>query len=340
MTGGPSDPDADRIREESADWIARLQGGASPRLIRQIELWRAQDPRHETAYARMTQRFDEAKVLSGSRIYADRPRAVRHNGRIAMTVTALCAATLALVFLTPGARHLLPNGSTGVATSSGALREGSRERHLATPAAGVGAIGLDDGSVVTLDAGSAIDVAFTRGERRVMLRQGRARFDVVHDGRPFTVFAGTGSVTARGTIFDVSLSPEGRVAVVLLRGAVDVAPAVDAFAAPVAPTVRRLTVGEGAAYAAGALLPRAEPIAQETRWADAAIDFDGVTLGYLLDRANRDGAPPLRVSDPSLAQLRVSGRFSLEDHERLATNLASLLGLTVHRRSEVIELSR
>ncbi|MET3762996.1 FecR domain-containing protein [Sphingomonas sp. UYEF23] len=340
MTEITPDPDAERIREEAAAWIARLQGGTSARLVRQIGRWRAQDPRHEAAYARMIQRFEGAKVLRRSHIYAARPQPARRTGRVAMTVTALCAATLALALLTPEARHFLPSNWTGETASSGAPGDGAHQRHIAAPAAGVGAVGLDDGSVVTLDAGSTIDVAFTRGERRVTLRRGRVRFDVAHDGRPFTVSAGTGSVTARGTMFDVSLSPDGRVAVLLLRGAVDVAATVPASAAPDTAIVRRLSGGEDAAYAAGALLPRSEPVARDAHWADAAVDFDSVTLGYLLDRANRDGAPPLRVSDPSLAQLRVSGRFSLRDHDRLASNLATLLNLSVKRRAEVIELSR
>src|SRR3546814_15175781 len=49
-----------------------------------------------------------------------------------------------------------------------------------------------------------------------------ARFDVAHETRPFVVLAGGGSVTARGTIFDVSLDRYERVTVRLLSGAVDV----------------------------------------------------------------------------------------------------------------------
>lgn len=340
MTGITPDPDAERIREEAAAWIARLEGEPSARLVRQIGRWRAQDPRHEAAYSRMTQRFEGAKVLRGSRIYAARPQQPRRTGRVVMTVTTLCAATLALVFLTPAARHFLPNGPAAGPRPGGAGGSNSRVRHIAAPTAGMGTIGLDDGSVVTLDTGAAMDVAFTPGERRVTLRQGRARFDVAHDGRPFTVFAGTGSVTARGTVFDVSLGSDGRVAVLLLRGAVDVAATARASAASGTPIVRRLNAGEDAAYVAGTLLPQYEPIAKDVDWADAAIDFDSVTLGYLLDRANKDGPPTLRVSDPSLAQLRVSGRFSLHDHARLARNLATLLNLAVAHRTEVIELSR
>uniref|UniRef100_UPI0035C970BF FecR family protein n=1 Tax=uncultured Sphingomonas sp. TaxID=158754 RepID=UPI0035C970BF len=334
------DPDAERIREEAAAWITRLEAGTSVRLTRQIDRWRAQDPRHEAAYARMTQRFDEAKVLRGSQIYAARPRPVRRTGRVAMAATALCAATLALVFLTPEGRHVLPDGSIDPSASAGSTGSASRDRHIAAPAAGIGAVGLDDGSVVTLDTGSTIDVAFTRGERGVTLRHGRARFAVAHDGRPFTVFAGTGSVTARGTVFDVALGTDGRVGVLLLRGGVDVTAAVGRTAGPAVPIVRRLKRGEEAAYAGGALLAASEPLGRDARWADAAIDFDSVTLGYLLDRANQQGAAPLRLGDPSLAQLRVSGRFSLADHDRLAQNLAALLHLTVRRHPEAIDLSR
>ncbi|KAK0340775.1 hypothetical protein LTR94_029103, partial [Friedmanniomyces endolithicus] len=76
-------------------------------------------------------------------------------------------------------------------------------RHYAATDA-IGRITLTDGSVVTLDAGSAIDVAPMGTQRRIVLRSGRAGFAVAKDAaHPFVVTAGAASVTALGTHFTV-----------------------------------------------------------------------------------------------------------------------------------------
>src|SRR3546814_6360827 len=64
-------------------------------------------------------------------------------------------------------------------------------------------IRLADGSVVELDEGSELSTDFNKSRRELKLERGRARFEVAHEGRPFIVLAGGGSVTARGTVFDV-----------------------------------------------------------------------------------------------------------------------------------------
>lgn len=73
--------------------------------------------------------------------------------------------------------------------------------------AGVGempVVTLEDGSVVQLNAASAIAVEFTEKRRVIRLLRGEAFFQVAHGAdRPFTVMAGTTSVTALGTAFDV-----------------------------------------------------------------------------------------------------------------------------------------
>ena len=58
-------------------------------------------------------------------------------------------------------------------------------------------------------------------ERLLTLSEGRARFIVAHEARPFIVRAASNEVVATGTIFDVSLIQD-RLAVVLLEGSVEV----------------------------------------------------------------------------------------------------------------------
>ncbi|MEI9850127.1 MAG: FecR domain-containing protein [Sphingomonas sp.] len=130
---------------------------------------------------------------------------------------AVAASLVAVIAI--GAMLLLSPMRDGGAPVPGAAVVATE---LASPVGTIRRVTLDDGSVVTLDTGTRLEVAFTQGERRLRLLAGRARFEVAHDaGRPFIVAAGDGEVVATGTIFDVSLVG-ARPRVRLIQGSVEV----------------------------------------------------------------------------------------------------------------------
>src|SRR3546814_14429474 len=74
---------------------------------------------------------------------------------------------------------------------------------------------LEDGSQVSLDAATKVNVRMKEAGRQVELLAGRAKFDVAKDPqRPFTVAAGDKLVVAVGTSFSVELI-DGQVRVIL-----------------------------------------------------------------------------------------------------------------------------
>jgi transmembrane sensor len=186
---------------------------------------------------------------------------------------------------------------------------------------------LADGTTVTLDTDSAIDVRMFGDARVVRLTRGRARFDVAHDAsRPFRVEAAGRTVTARGTLFDVGFEQEG-VRVTLLRGAVEVrglAPAGGVAA------VRRLAPGE--CFTDVASGPRVARATMGSRqWVSGMLDFDAVPLGDVLQQTNRYSAQKIRLGDPALASLRVTGVFRPVPADQLAASLAAAFSLRVER---------
>jgi transmembrane sensor len=117
---------------------------------------------------------------------------------------------------------------------------------------------LQDGSVVFLNTNSKVSVALSRGERRIELVRGEARFEVAKDtNRPFTVATATATVRALGTVFNVRaerLSTQ----VVVLEGQVEVTVAAigqsatgaqvtgsDASGAGQSPTLERVRLAAG-----------------------------------------------------------------------------------------------
>jgi transmembrane sensor len=177
-----------------------------------------------------------------------------------------------------------------------------------------------------------ITVSFDKARRRLRLEQGSARFEVAHEPRPFVVAAGDGTVTARGTVFDVSISSDNRVTVKLLRGSVDVAvPAISRPAVQSAQVVTRLAPGEHVDFADRRTrsLPGQTP--QGGNEFGATLDLDHSRLADLVATANRHSPVQIGLGDPELGNLQVSGVLRIDDPDRLAAHLASVFDLTVER---------
>jgi transmembrane sensor len=180
-------------------------------------------------------------------------------------------------------------------------------------------VSLDDGSRISLDSDTAVSVRYTKNARRLILEQGRARFDVAHDiMRPFTVTAGKETVVAVGTSFDVERLGE-KILVTLIEGRVVVksaAPSGDSNVVRTsARTPKALTLHSGQLLVASgdakpSIRPADLPVA--TAWETGRLILNNEPLGEAVERVNRYTDKPLLV-DPTIAQLRVSGVFNAGD---------------------------
>jgi transmembrane sensor len=196
---------------------------------------------------------------------------------------------------------------------------------------------LTDGSLITLDTNSLVAVAFSPSSRQVRLVRGRARFDVAHAPRPFQVVAGTGIITAHGTVFDVSKGRHDIIAVRLLRGAVDVRllPAKGGRS-----DAKRLMPGQSLAFRSEFLPSAPGSPASGKNWPDALAEFDNSPLGLVVEEANRYTAMPIILEGEGLDKVKISGLFRITDSELLAARIARLLNLDLVRYPGRIVLRR
>jgi len=193
-------------------------------------------------------------------------------------------------------------------------------------------IRLADGSSVTLDTDTVVTTAFSSTKRRLNLLRGRARFDVAHDpSRPFVVWADGLTVTARGTLFDVALSPGHQAVVTLMRGVVDVQPArAPIFKSLTRRAAIRLTPGQRLAFDEPFSAPRLQPVlAVESVWPNGRLVFQGDTLSDALAQANRYSRQRITLAEASLGQLQVSGAFPIDKQPELAASLGATFSLRV-----------
>jgi transmembrane sensor len=323
----------DALAREAAHWFARLRGPDADASRVKFEAWLAQGPDHRAAYNDAAEVFALGKLLAepGEPVLAPPPTQPRRK-----IPAAAWAASVALVAGVGGwvawhpTRPTSPEQESAIATTD--------HRRISTIAGERRVVRLADGSTVRLGDGTILDVDIGSGQRSLRLLQGQARFEVAHEQRPFIVHAGGGSVTARGTIFEVALTRAGKVDVRLLQGAVDVALPRPAPSAQ--PAIRKLAAGEGVSFAAQPISPEptATPAGTASSPSAAAHDFEGAPVAELVALANRSAQRPIRLADASLAGQRVSGRFRVDDTELLARRLGALFGRDVDasRPAEIV----
>lgn len=321
----------DTLAREAATWFARMRGPDADDARGKFDAWLARGPDHRAAYNRAGEIFALGKLL------AEEPSAIvtrrSWHWRTPLAAALVCLLAVGIWFgVRSPATQVAQPSRTQVASSRTLVTEAGEER-LAQ---------LEDGSTVRLSGDSRVSVQFGAAKRILTLLQGSARFDVQHERRPFIVLAGGGSVTARGTLFDVTLTRTDQVEVKLLRGAIDVQLPTRARGSPA--QIRRLEAGESIAY----VVPI--PSAAAIRRLDAAAlgpaktedgdirDLDGVPVRLLLTDANRDATRPIRLANAELGKQRVSGRLRVDDTDKLARRLSTLFGWSIdtHDPKEIV----
>jgi RNA polymerase sigma factor (sigma-70 family) len=186
------------------------------------------------------------------------------------------------------------------------------QQAFASPVGLIARHALPDGSELTLDARSAVEVAYYRGRRQVRLLRGGAFFAVAHDAaRPFSVRAGATMVTVLGTRFVVDLegedaSPAAAVSVCVESGRVRVEH-------DLIPHARELVAGESLNLRPDGSVERhdaASGAAGVAPWREGWLSFSRTTLLRACERISRYRAQPVRVQADA-ASLPVSGEVRI-----------------------------
>jgi transmembrane sensor len=306
-----SRPD-DRASSEAQAWHARLRGEPGPGDRRAFERWYAEDPANRDAYDRIDADWDARYgLLARTAAGLSRTGLPVRRSRNRPVGYALAAASLAALLL--GGLLLLRPGT-----------EPAAQAELVSTAIGeIRTIRLPDRSTVTLDTATRLAVRFDERERRVELQQGRARFSVrPSPDRPFIVKAAGAAVVAGGDVFDVSLD-QASAAVVLIEGEIGVAPArSDAAERTMLRAGDRVLL-----HPEGRLEVVASASEAELRWPSGMLEFLNTPLAAAVAEANRYSRRHIRIGDPAIAKLRVTGTYRAGDTAGLARSLAAAFAI-------------
>ncbi|MEN0108513.1 MAG: FecR domain-containing protein, partial [Pseudomonas sp.] len=167
-----------------------------------------------------------------------------------------------------------------------------------------------------------VDVHYSRSERLITLRHGELRLLTAPDRlvpvpRPLTVVTPHGRVRALGTDFNVRLG-EKNTAVTVLEHAVEVR-------SRLAPdTPQRLNAGEQLQFDARAVGPVRVADANVSAWSRGMLVAIDWRLGDFIAELSRYRPGHLSCA-PEVADLRVSGAFTLNDTDAVLANLTASL---------------
>jgi len=293
MTDVPDDAD-DPVWDQAMDWVLALHAAPDDAgLRRDLAAWRAADPAHDRAYVRAERVWRVTGGLAAAQVIAPAAPvmalAPRRRPVLAYAAAALAAACLILAIL-PWA---MLRAEADYLTGAGERRQ----------------LTLADGTVVDLNADSAVAVDYTPGRRDLVLLAGEAFVTVGPDARPFRVRAKGMTVVDIGTAFDVGMSDDS-FAVAVEHGAVQVA-----YGDGLHPVDARLGPGDRLRIdrASGAAVRRSGPPDQIAAWRQGRLIVEDATIGEVVDMLRRYHRGMIVLRDDTLAARRVTGVYDLAD---------------------------
>ncbi|MDR3510247.1 MAG: FecR domain-containing protein [Caulobacteraceae bacterium] len=184
---------------------------------------------------------------------------------------------------------------------------------------------LSDGSKISLDAASKVEVRYLSGRRDLRLDYGRAKFTVAKNpNRPFTVAAADKVVLATGTEFSVELL-RGQVQIILYQGHVAVLDKAVGSAQPRhvvlanavtgAPADQTLTPGRELVVPVAAQSAQVIPVdsVRTLSWEGGQLVFVDEPLSSAVERVNRYSDEKIAIGDGAVGRVLISGVFTAGD---------------------------
>lgn len=326
MNAGARTDILQHVALRAVEWWMELQSGENTQAQKlALANWCAEHPDHERAWQHLCSVSNRFRGLAGltSQAATQIPDAVSAQSaaaRAALTRSGAARRQASTKVLTT---LLFAGGATWLAseylpwrTWNADVRTAPGERRSIT---------LADGTRVTLNTDSAINIRFSATERRVRLVKGEIMVATAHqDGarpRPFVVETAQGSLQPLGTRFAVRQhSTLTRLDV--FQGSVRITPFDARHRALV------VQAGQRARFTRTGVGARETISENDAAWTDGLIVASGMRLGDFIAELDRYRTGHLRC-DPAVADLRLSGTFPLADIDRVLQTVANTLPVEV-----------
>lgn len=314
----------DPVSEQAIDWMVRLRAGKPDAALQErFNAWLAMDPEHAQAWATLQERlggsFNTVRALDRrvpgqageARQLLLQPHGSRRDALRVIAGLGLLGGGLWLGARSPLGDSLLADLHTG---------RGQRQD-----------FNLADGSRLSLNADSAVDLQFDEQQRLVILRHGELVIEVAADPRrPLRVRTAQGEIRALGTRFLVAQEQDAS-RVVVLQHSVQ-ARLFDG-------TTLDLQAGQSALLSARQISAVAGDQRHRADWLSGRLNVLDEPLEQVVEALRPYSRGFVRIA-PEVRHLRVQGVFPLDDPDRTFTALAETLPIRVDRYSPWLTLIR
>ncbi|MGE8150285.1 FecR domain-containing protein [Pseudomonas vancouverensis] len=299
--------------EEAAEWLIRMSEGELADGERsEWERWQVSTPERHRAWARAQLLQSKLGGLPPTLAMSalDRPRSPERRAALGKL-----ALLLAVVPAGWGSWKMIEaqQWSADYRTAVGQRRE----------------LNLADGSQVTLNTATAIDVLFDANQRLIRLREGEILVQTAADNapqsRPFLVSTRQGLMQALGTRFTVRELGE-RTHLAVLEGAVRIELAERKDVAPLI-----INAGQQTDFSSRHFGQPISADASVSAWRQGMLMADNLRLADFVAELARYRSGFLRCH-PAVADLRISGAFPINDTQRTLNMLVQTYPLVATGR--------
>ncbi|WP_454256645.1 FecR domain-containing protein [Pseudomonas sp. Marseille-Q8238] len=291
------------ILAQAVDWYVRLHDSAVSDTTRsEWQAWLAADPQHAQAWGRIEQ-LQQRLGQAPAGVATVTLEQARQQRRQALKMFAVLLGVGVV-------------GWQGYRTSPWSADYATRvgERRQLT---------LADGSRLDLNTDTRVDIRFDAGQRLIHLRHGEILVETAKDSRPLSVQTDQGRILALGTRFVVR-QDDGTTRVTVEAHAVEVRPRL------ATQQVVRIDAGQTVSVAADVVGPLQPAPAQASSWTQGMLVAVDWRLQDVLAELSRY-RPGYLGCAPEVADLCLSGAFTLDDSDAVLANLEDSLPVQVRR---------
>ena len=307
----------DPVTEQAIDWMVKLRAGTpDARLQERFNAWLLMDRAHRQAWDTLQERLGDTfkpfrtldQRLPGqageARQILLKPQASRRDALRVIAGLGLLGGGLLLGSKTQLGESLLADLHTA---------RGQRQN-----------FNLADGSRLSLNAESAVDLRFNDRQRLVILRRGELVIDVAPDAnRPLIVRTAEGEMRALGTRFLVAQEADAS-RLVVLQHSVE-ARLFDG-------TTQVVKEGQAALLSTRNITLASDDERGRAEWLNGRLNVLDESLEQVIDALRPYHRGFLRVA-PEVRGLRVQGVFPLDAPDRTLDALAETLPIRINRYS-------
>lgn len=313
-------PSNERRYDEASLWVERLDEGLTEEETSELKVWMAADPDNQALLFKMARLWDKMDTLSRlSTLFPEEsvvtPRR-RSWPRFATAAAVMLGVAAAWVGFYGNPVSLVDN----------MLAETRGESVYETAIGEHATVALADGTELVLNTNSRIRVRYGTNYRLLALEAGEVHVRVAEDvDRPLSVVAGGQIVQAVGTAFNVEITDDQRIELVVTEGKVRIGvqtlvtsnnesprPATLPNSAPIVEAGEEVLLGETTSEVTAVT---EDEIEVKLSWRNGNLIFRGESLEETVAEVERYTAVEFVIVDEELKQIRVSGLFRAGDVE-------------------------